>query len=113
MASANMNRTTGDNMRASPPLDSSSRRQLLRTLLGVSGLGALGALGVSATASAAAGAMAKRLAYTPDIQGPVPIPQSERGLLTVRAEPYFKVSDKGRQFEAASFDRQGNLLFVD
>jgi lactonase len=126
MASANMNpdpwmarsaretgdRTTGDNMRAGTPLDSTSRRQLLRTVLGVSGLGALGALAVSATASAA-DAMAKRLAYTPDIQEPVPIPQSERGLLTVRAEPYFKVSDKGLQLEAASFDRQGNLLFVD
>lgn len=53
------------------------------------------------------------LAYRPDIQGPFPIPPGERGLATVTAQPYFKVSDKGLQLEAASFDRQGNLLFVD
>lgn len=38
---------------------------------------------------------------------------SERGLHTTTAEPYFQVSDKSLQLEAASFDRQGDLLFVD
>lgn len=54
-----------------------------------------------------------QLAYRPDIRGPFPIPPAERGLQTVTAQPYFKVSDKPLQLEAASFDRQGNLLFVD
>ncbi len=53
------------------------------------------------------------LYYRPDIEGPFPIPQSERHLYTVTAEPYFKVSDAGLQLEGASFDRQGNLIFVD
>ena len=46
-------------------------------------------------------------------EGPFPIPASERGLHTTIAEPYFQVSDKGLQLEGASFDRQGDLLFVD
>jgi lactonase len=53
------------------------------------------------------------LTYTPELEGPFPIPQSERGLETVVAEPYFQVSPNGLQLEGASFDRQGNLLFVD
>lgn len=43
----------------------------------------------------------------------VPIPPSERALLTVEAEPYFKVSDESVVLEGAVFDRQDNLLFVD
>jgi lactonase len=45
--------------------------------------------------------------------GPFAIPVSERALHTIVAEPYFQVSDKGLQLEGASFDRQGDLLFVD
>jgi lactonase len=53
------------------------------------------------------------LSYRGGNSEPVPIPPSEVGLQTVVAEPYFKVSDKGLQFEGASFDRDGNLLFVE
>jgi len=86
-----------------------NRRGCLRHLAGSMGLlaGGLPAL------HGCAGMAGSALAYRPDIQGPFPIPPSERGLYTVTAEPYFKVSDKGLQLEAASFDRQGNLLFVD
>src|SRR3954471_19593108 len=45
--------------------------------------------------------------------GPVPNPPSERGLQTVLAEPWFKVSDEGLVLEGAAFDRNGNLLFCD
>lgn len=53
------------------------------------------------------------LTYTPELQNPVPIPPAEKGLQTVTAEQWFKVSDKGLQLEGAAFDRQGNLNFVD
>ena len=53
------------------------------------------------------------LVYTDDARAPVPIPQSEKGLQTITAEPWFKVSDKGLQLEGASFDRDGNLDFVE
>jgi lactonase len=53
------------------------------------------------------------LSYPGGYSEPVPIPPSEAGLQTVVAEPYFKVSDKGLQLEGASFDRDGNLLFVE
>ncbi|PYE30539.1 lactonase [Rhizobium sp. PP-F2F-G38] len=43
----------------------------------------------------------------------VPIPPSERGLQTVEAEPYFRVSDQPLVLEGAVFDRRENLLFVD
>jgi len=43
----------------------------------------------------------------------VPIPPSEKALETIVAEPYFKVSDKLLQLEGPSFDRDGNLIFVD
>jgi hypothetical protein len=46
-------------------------------------------------------------------QSAYPIPRNERELPTVVAEPYYKVSDQGLQLEGASFDRQGNLFFVD
>src|SRR3954471_4555927 len=45
--------------------------------------------------------------------GPVPNPPSERGLQTVVAEPWFKVSDAGLVLEGPAFDRDGNLLFCD
>jgi lactonase len=53
------------------------------------------------------------LHYQSGSNEPAPIPPSEAGLQTVWAEPYFKVSDKGLQLEGASFDRDGNLLFVE
>ena len=56
---------------------------------------------------------APALVYTDDARAPVPIPQSEKGLQTITAEPWFKVSDKGLQLEGASFDRDGNLDFVE
>lgn len=53
------------------------------------------------------------LVYTDENRGPVPIPPSERGLQTVSAEPWMKVSEKDMQVEGAAFDRGGNLHFVD
>ncbi len=53
------------------------------------------------------------LAYNAQTRGPVPIPASERGLQTVVAEPWFKVSHEGIVLEGAAFDRTGNLLFCD
>lgn len=53
------------------------------------------------------------LVYTDDNRGPAPIPPSERGLQTVTAEPWLKVSEKDMQVEGAAFDRAGNLHFVD
>src|SRR3954467_12202144 len=51
------------------------------------------------------------LSYDAQTRGPVPIPPSERGLQTVVAEPWFKVSDEGLVLEGPAFDREGNLLF--
>jgi lactonase len=53
------------------------------------------------------------LSYDARTRGPFPIPPAERGLQAVVAEPWFKVSDEGLQLEGASFDREGNLLFVE
>ncbi len=53
------------------------------------------------------------LSYPGGVNEPAPVPPSEKTLQTVVAEPYFKVSDKGLQLEGASFDRNGNLLFVE
>ncbi len=53
------------------------------------------------------------LAYDPQTRGPVPIPPSERGLQTVVAEPWFKVSPMGIVLEGAAFEPDGNLLFCD
>ncbi len=53
------------------------------------------------------------LAYTkegPQLQA---IPAPEKNLPTVTAQPWFKVSDKGLQLEGPSFDRDGNLFFVE
>jgi lactonase len=41
------------------------------------------------------------------------IPGPERDLPSVTAQLFFKVSDKGLQLEGPSFDRDGNLLFVE
>ena len=61
----------------------------------------------------AAGGTVPALAYDAQTRGPVPIPPSERGLQTVVAEPWFKVSDEGLVLEGPAFDRDGNLLFCD
>jgi lactonase len=53
------------------------------------------------------------LAYDSQIRGPVPIPPSERGLQTVVAEPWFKVSQEGILLEGLAFERNGDLLFCD
>lgn len=53
------------------------------------------------------------LSYDDVNRGAVPVPASERGLQTVTAEPYFKVSDASLQLEGPAFDRAGNLLFVE
>ncbi len=70
-------------------------------------------------ASVAAGAYGQHsganlvLIYDSQTRGPVPIPPSERGLETVVAEPWFKVSHQGIVLEGAVFERNGNLLFCD
>jgi lactonase len=53
------------------------------------------------------------LQHTNATRGLSPIPPSERGLLTVTAEPYFAVSDQAMALEGPAYDRDGNLLFVD
>ena len=57
--------------------------------------------------------MGPALVYDAQTRGPVPIPSSERGLQTVVAEPWFKVSDEALVLEGPAFDRDGNLLFCD
>lgn len=80
----------------------------------------LGAVAASALlACLAAGAYAQQsgsasaLAYDAQTRGPVPIPPSERGLQTVVAQPWFKVSQKRMVLEGPCFDRNGDLLFSD
>jgi lactonase len=53
------------------------------------------------------------LQYTDLTRGLSPVPSSERGLLTVTAEPYFSVSDQAMALEGPAYDRDGDLLFVD
>ncbi|MFE0753234.1 SMP-30/gluconolactonase/LRE family protein [Inquilinus sp. NPDC058860] len=66
-----------------------------------------------AVSPAAAAPTLPTLGYTAELEGPVPIPPSEKGLQTITAEPFFKVSDEGLQLEGAVFDRRGDLRFVD
>lgn len=56
---------------------------------------------------------ASTLTHTRETQGFSPIPASERGLLTVTAQPYFKVSDEPIALEGPAFDRNSRLYFVD
>lgn len=60
----------------------------------------------------AVGVATPALVYNAELQSPYPIPPSEKGLQTIVAESYFKVSDKGIQLEGASYDRDNNLFFV-
>src|SRR5206468_11129584 len=91
-----------------------NRRRCLRKMVG-----SVAALASAASLSACGGggdggtSVGSALSYTSELEGPFPIPQDERGLQTVVAEPYFHVSSDGLQLEGASFDRQGNLIFVE
>lgn len=53
------------------------------------------------------------LSYAPGGPQLYAIPAAERDLPTVTAQLWLKVSDTPRQLEGPSFDREGNLLFVD
>jgi lactonase len=68
---------------------------------------------LAAGASGQQGGAVHALAYDAQTRGPVPIPPSERGLQTVVAEPWFKVSHGPMVLEGPCFDRNGNLLFSD
>jgi lactonase len=59
------------------------------------------------------GEATRALTYDSQTRGPVPIPPSERGLQTVWAEPWFKVSRDPMVLEGPAFDRSGDLLFSD
>lgn len=63
--------------------------------------------------STAAAGQSTALLHTDATRGVSPIPQSEKRLLTVTAEPYFVVSDVAMALEGPAYDREGNLLFVD
>lgn len=93
----------------SRPIVHTSPSRLLR-FLSVACCAALCACagGPSTRAGAAPG-----LAYTADTNGLAPIPFAERGLPSVVAENYFKVSDGPAALESPAFDRLGNLFFVD
>jgi hypothetical protein len=45
------------------------------------------------------------------VDGPAPIPPSQRSLQTIEARPWFKVSNEGLQLEGPAFDREGHSLF--
>jgi hypothetical protein len=68
--------------------------------------------------AAAAGALAQdsgaatALAYDAETRRPVPIPPSERGLQTVAAELWFKVSDEGLVLEGPPSTVTGTCSFV-
>jgi lactonase len=66
-----------------------------------------------AACASTSGTTGSSLSMTALNSGAVPIPFQERSIPTVSAEPYFKVADAGLQLEGPSFDRSGNLLFVD
>ncbi|WP_341520198.1 SMP-30/gluconolactonase/LRE family protein [Pseudomonas sp. G.S.17] len=53
------------------------------------------------------------LSYPAEGQQLQAIAAAEKDLPTVTAQQWLKVSDKGLQLEGPSFDREGNLLFVE
>ena len=71
------------------------------------------AVGLSAAHAQQESGTVPELTYTAQNRGPAPIPPSERGLQTTVAQPWFKVSEEGLQLEGPSFDRDGNLIFVE
>jgi lactonase len=68
---------------------------------------------LAASAYGQEGEAVHALAYDAQTRGPVPIPPSERGLQTVVAEPWFKVSPDGIVLEGTAFNRDNSLLFCD
>ncbi|OPB00908.1 lactonase [Pseudomonas fluorescens] len=56
---------------------------------------------------------ASTLSYPPEGRQLQAIPAPEKDLPTVTAALWMKVSDQGLQLEGPSFDREGNLLFVE
>lgn len=71
------------------------------------------AAGLTAAHAQQEGGTVPELKYDAQNRGPAPIPPSERGLQTTVAQSYFKVSEEGLQLEGPSFDRDGNLIFVE
>lgn len=67
----------------------------------------------AATTLAQAQAPIPALAYAREGRQLQAIPGPEQNLPTITAQQWFKVSDKGLQLEGPSFDRDGNLLFVE
>lgn len=53
------------------------------------------------------------LVYDQSISVHAPVPAMERGLQTVTAERWLKVSDEQHELEGAAFDREGRLYFCD
>ncbi|TCK04243.1 gluconolactonase [Marinobacterium mangrovicola] len=76
-------------------------------------LAALACLSFGLSAPLFAQDSVQALAYDEMTSGPVPIPAAERGLQTVKAEPWFKVSDEGWILEGPNFDANGDLIFSD
>ena len=82
----------------------------LTAAIGIAGVCAgLFACGTSAPQAPVSGG----LAYDAQTRGPVPIPPSERGVQTVEATSWFKVSDAGVVLEGPVFDRDGDMFFCD
>lgn len=80
------------------------RKNLLTSLLLLLSAGAINAQAAESIPTLSYPAEGRQL------QG-IPVP--EKDLPTVTAERWMKVSDKGLQLEGPSFDRAGNLLFVE
>jgi lactonase len=78
----------------------------------VATLGGLCVAAVGAKAQLAQN-VASGLSYDERTRGQAPIPTAERGLQTVTAAPWFKVSDQGLVLEGPAFDRQGSLFVCD
>jgi len=91
-------------------LSNVSRRRPVRVLM-IAGCAAL--LHLCGSAQARPAAQPDALNYAGQGHDLSAIPAGERGLPTVRATPFFKVSDKAFPVEGPSFDRAGNLIFCD
>lgn len=82
--------------------------RLVRVMLA---LGGAALLGSGASAQMQPAKQPAALNYVGPAHDIAAIPPAERGLPTVRAVPFFKVSDKAFALEGPSFDRAGNLYF--
>jgi lactonase len=76
-------------------------------------IGCVLALGACAADTLAVKGTGNALSYVNGARDMAPIPLAERALPTAMAEPFFKVSDVPFAIEGPSFDRQGNLYFLD